>query len=66
MKTIEIVHEVTFKNKERIAKMIANGAQNDRQVLQVCTAINLWVAGNKIRGEAEIPESLVAEIMKIK
>jgi len=64
LKTIEIVHDVVFKNKKKIAKMIANNAKNERQVLQVCTAINLWVASNGIKGETDIPENLVVEILK--
>lgn len=66
LKTIEIVHDVLFRNKEKIARMIADNTQNERQVLQVCTAINLWVAGNGIKGETEIPEDLIAGITRIK
>jgi hypothetical protein len=64
LKTIEIIHDVLFTNKKKIARMIADGIQNERQVLQVCTSINLWVAGSGIKGETEIPEDLIAEILK--
>ncbi len=62
--TIEIVHGVAFKNKGEIARMIAEGVSDKRQVLQVCTGINLWAAGNKIEGEMVIPEKLVSDALK--
>ncbi len=62
--TIEIVHDVKFKNKNEIARVIAESISDERQVLLVCTAINLWVAGNEIKGETVIPENLVADILK--
>ncbi len=62
--TIEIVHGVTFKNKGEIARMIAEGVCNTRQVLQVSTGINLWVAGNEIKGETVVPEKLVTDVLK--
>jgi hypothetical protein len=62
--TIEIMHEVKFKNKNEIARMIAEGISDERQILLVCTGINLWVAGNEIKGEAVIPEKLVADVLK--
>jgi hypothetical protein len=62
--TIEIIHDVKFKNKDEIARMIAEGIGDERQILLVCTGINLWVAGNEIQGEAVIPEKLVADVLK--
>lgn len=62
--TIEIVHEVKFKNKGEIARVIAGNVKDKREVLMVSTAINLWVAGNGIKGETEIPEKMVADIIK--
>ncbi len=62
--TIEIVHGVTFKNKGEIARMIAEGVGDTRQVLQVSTGINLWVAGNEIKGETVVPEKLVTDVLK--
>ena len=62
--TIEIIHGVKFKNKDEIARMIAEGIGDERQILLVCTGINLWVAGNEIKGETVIPEKLVADVLK--
>lgn len=64
LKTIEIVHDVKFRNKDAIAQMIAKGVTDERQILLACTAINLWVAGNNIKGETSIPENLVIDIME--
>ncbi len=61
--TIEIVHDVKFKNKDEIAHMIAGSITDKRQVLKVTTAINLWVAGMGIKGEIAIPEKMVASII---
>lgn len=66
LKTIEIVHDVLFRNKDEIIHMIAEGIGDERQILMVCTAINLWVAGNEIKGDTVIPEGLVADILKKK
>jgi hypothetical protein len=62
--TIEIIHEVKFKNKDEIARMIAEGIGDERQVLLVSTAVNLWVAGNEIKGETVIPEKMVEDVLK--
>ncbi len=62
--TIEIVHDVKFKNKDEIARMIAGSITDKRKVLMVTTAINLWVAGSGITGETEIPEKMVANIIR--
>lgn len=62
--TIEIVHDVKFKNKNEIARIIAGNVKDKRKVLMISTAINLWVAGNGINGETEIPEKLVADIVR--
>ncbi len=62
--TIEIVHGVKFQNRDAIAKIIAKGVTDDRQILLVCTAINLWVAGNNIKGETSIPEDLIRDTME--
>ncbi len=62
--TIEIVHDVKFKNKDEIARIIAGDVKDKRKVLMVTTAINLWVAGNGIKGETEIPEKMVSDIIR--
>lgn len=62
--TIEIVHDVKFKNREEVDRIVAKNVKDKRKVLTVSTAINLWVAGNGIKGETEIPEKLVADIIR--
>jgi hypothetical protein len=61
--TIEIVHGIKFQNRDAIAKIIAKGVTDERQVLPVCTAINLWVAESNIKGETSIPEDLILDII---
>lgn len=63
---IEQVHGIKFLNRDEIARLIVRSMVDDNQVLMVCTAINLWAAGNRIKGEVRIPEDLVENVMNIK
>ena len=56
---IEQIHGLKFLNREEIAELIAQSAADERQALLICTAINLWSAGNGVTGEAKIPEDLI-------
>jgi hypothetical protein len=35
---------------------------DERQALLICTAVNLWAAGNGVTGEAKIPEDLITSV----
>ena len=59
---IEQIHGLKFLNREEIAELIAQSAADERQALLICTAVNLWAAGNGVTGEAKIPEDLVASV----
>ena len=63
---IEQIHGIKFLNREEIVCMIAQKIVNESQILPVCTAINLWVAGNDIHGQAMIPQDIVEETMDFK
>jgi hypothetical protein len=56
---IEQIHGLKFLNREEIAELIAQSAADERQALLMCTAVNLWAAGNGVTGEAKIPEDLL-------
>ena len=56
---IEQIHDLKFLNREEIAELVAQSAADERQALLICTAINLWAAGNRVTGEAKIPEDLI-------
>jgi len=49
-------------NREEIAELVAQSAADERQALLICTAVNLWAAGNGVTGEAKIPEDLVTSV----
>jgi hypothetical protein len=59
---IEQIHGLKFLNRDEIAELIAQSAADERQALLICTAVNLWAAGNGIKGEAKIPEDLVTGV----
>jgi hypothetical protein len=59
---IEQIHCLKFLNREEIAELIAQSAADERQALLICTAVNLWAAGNGVTGEAKIPEDLVTSV----
>lgn len=63
---IEQVHGIKFLNREEVATRITEGVADERQILLMCTFINLWVSENKLKGEVTIPEGLVATILELK
>jgi O-acetyl-ADP-ribose deacetylase (regulator of RNase III) len=64
LRMIEIVHGIRFVNRDTLAETIA-GAVKDRWQASVATAaINSWVAVNSIEGETEIPDDVVAKILR--
>ena len=60
---IEQIHGIKFLNREEIVCLITQKVVNESQILPVCTAINLWVAGNDIHGQAMIPLGIVEKTM---
>jgi hypothetical protein len=63
---IEQIHGAKFLNREEIATRIAEDVADERQILLVCTGINLWAAGNGLTGEVRIPDELVASLLEPK
>ncbi len=66
LRAIEQIHGIKFLNREEVATRIAEGVADERQILLVCTGINLWAAGNGLRGEVRIPDELVTRLLEIK
>jgi len=63
LRMIEIVHGIRLVNRDTLAEMIA-GAVKDRGQASVATAaLNSWVAVNGIRGEIEIPDDVIRQIL---
>jgi hypothetical protein len=64
LRMIEVSHDLTITNLTGIAKIIIENVENDRQALQVCTAINTWIAINEMQGSIAVPEPLVRRYVK--
>jgi hypothetical protein len=59
LRMIEVSHDVIIKNLTSIAKIIVANVKTNSQALQVCTAINTWIAINGMQGNVIVPEPLV-------
>jgi len=64
LRMIEVSHDITLKNLAGIAKIIIANVENNNQALQVCTAINTWIAINGMQGTVTVPEPLVRKYVR--
>jgi hypothetical protein len=64
LRMIEVSHDLTIKNLTGIAKIIIANVENNNQALQVCTAINTWIAINGMQGDVIVPEPLVRKYVR--
>jgi hypothetical protein len=64
LRMIEVSHDITIKNLASIAKIIIANVKNNNQALQVCTAINTWIAINGMQGNITVPEPLVKKYVR--
>ena len=64
LRMIEVSHDLTIRNLTSIAKIIIANVENNNQALQVCTAINTWIAINGMQGDITVPEPLVKKYVR--
>ena len=64
LRMIEVMHDLTLKNLTSIARIIIANVKNKSQALQVCTAINTWIAINGMQGNVTVPEPLVRRYVR--
>jgi hypothetical protein len=64
LRMIEVSHDLTIKNLTSVAKIILANVKNNNQALQVCTAINTWIAINGMQGNVTVPEPLVRKYVR--
>jgi O-acetyl-ADP-ribose deacetylase (regulator of RNase III) len=64
LRTIEAVHGIRFVNRDRLAGEIAAKAGDRGKASFITAAINSWVAINGKRGDVEIPDDILARILK--
>jgi len=61
---IEVSHELILTNLSNIAKLITANVADKNQALQVCTAINTWIAINGMQGNVTVPEPIVKKYIR--
>jgi hypothetical protein len=59
---IEHAYSIKIRNKEEIARLIAERARDKRHVLRICTSLNSWIAGNNFEGDVAIPLEAVLQL----
>ena len=64
LRMIEVSHDITISNLVNIARIITANVKNSTDALQVCTAINTWIAINNVHGNIIVPEPLVRKYVK--
>ncbi len=64
LRMIEVSHDVTIVNLANVAKIIMANINSKSEALQVCTAINTWIAINGLQGSIAIPEPLVRKYIR--
>ncbi|MCJ7639478.1 MAG: hypothetical protein MUO70_06325 [Euryarchaeota archaeon] len=64
LRMIEVSHDLTINNLTGIAKIIIANVKNNNQALQVCTAINTWIAINGMQGNITVPEPLIRKYVR--
>lgn len=62
LRTIELIHGITIANAHEVAGWIADTGRDERDVLDVCTVLNTWIA-MKGADIVEIPETVVRDFM---
>ena len=64
LRMIEVSHDLTITNLTSISRIIIANVKNQYQALQVCTAINTWIAINGMQGNITVPEPLVRKYVR--
>ena len=64
LRMIEVSHDLTITNMTSISRIIIANVENKNQALQVCTAINTWIAINGMQGNITVPEPLVRKYVR--
>jgi O-acetyl-ADP-ribose deacetylase (regulator of RNase III) len=64
LQMIEEVHGIRFVNREALAAAIGQAAADKRRVSVATAALNSYVAVQNLHGEVEIPEDVLARILR--
>ncbi len=64
LRAIEMAYSIEIQNREEIAQLIADSAEDKMQVLIISTSINSWIASNSITSDVVIPLTVVSKFIK--
>jgi hypothetical protein len=61
---IERMYGVNIQSRDVIARTIAEGVADSRQILRVCTYLNSWLAMSGASGDITVPRDVLANAIK--
>lgn len=64
LRAIEMAYSIEIQNREEIAQLIADSAEDKMQVLIISTSINSWIASNNITSDVVIPLIVVSKFIE--
>jgi hypothetical protein len=64
LRAIEMAYSIEIQNREEIAQLIADSAEDKMQVLIISTSINSWIASNSITSDVVIPLTVISKFIE--
>ena len=61
---IEQVYSIEIQNKGEIIRLTSDSIDNPKQVLMICTSLNMWIANNNKQGTIVIPQEIILSAME--
>ena len=61
---IESMYGVKIQGRDAVARTIAEGVADSRQILRVCTYLNSWLAMSGAGGDVAVPRDVLANAIK--
>jgi hypothetical protein len=61
---IEKIYGLNIINRDEVAGLIASNVDNNRQVLTICSSLNLWILLNKKKGDVVIPQEVLSRLFE--
>lgn len=61
---IEKIYDLKIINRDEVAGLIASNVDNNRQVLTICSSLNLWIILNKKKGDVVIPQQVLSRLFE--
>ncbi len=64
MMMIEQIYGLKIINRDEVAGLIAANADNERQVLMICSSLNSWILINQKKGDVAIPREVLSRLFE--